>query len=56
MDDEDRRREIKEIYSAFKSKIGDIINRKRLILKAYRSKLEEAKVREIKESLDNMSK
>jgi len=56
MDDKDNTREVKEIYSGFKSKIGDIINKKRLILKTYRSKIEEAKIREIKESLDNISK
>ena len=52
MDDKDK---VKEIYSGFKSKLNDIINRKMLLLKTYRSKIEEAKIKEIKESLDNIS-
>ena len=46
---------IKNIYSDFKSKLSDILGRKKLLLKNYRSKLEEEKIKEVKESLNNQS-
>ena len=56
MDNSENIKRIKEIYSDFKLKLWDIFNRKKVLIKNYRSKLEEAKIKEIKESLDNQSK
>ncbi len=56
MNDNDSIKKIKEIYSDFRLKLGDIFNKKKILLKTYRSKIEEAKIKEVKESLNNLSK
>ena len=43
---------IKEIYANFKIKLDAITSRKKLLLKAYRSKLEEEKIKNLKENLN----
>ena len=53
MTDNDKIQRIKEIYSNFKTKLSDIVNRKKALLKTYRSRIEEVKMKEIKESLNN---
>ncbi len=42
---------ITEIYSDFKNKLSDIKNQKKSLLKIYRTKIEEAKIKELKESI-----
>lgn len=42
---------IKEIYGDFKNKLSDIKNRKKFLLKTYRTKIEEAKIKELRESI-----
>jgi hypothetical protein len=56
MNDKDNIKNIKEIYSDFRLKLGDILNKKKILLKVYRSRIEEAKIKEVKESLNNLSK
>ena len=56
MNDSTEIKKIKEGYYSFKAKLGDIFSRKKALMKNYRSKLEEAKIKEIKESLNNQSK
>jgi hypothetical protein len=56
MDNDGSIKKIKEIYSDFRLKLGDIFNKKKILLKTYRSKIEEAKIKEVKESLNNLSK
>lgn len=54
--DPDRVRKIKEIYADFRTKLEDILSRRKLLLKTYRTKIEEAKIKELRDSLNNSSK
>ena len=56
MNDNDKIQRIKEIYADFKLRLGKIFSSKKALIKNYRSKLEEAKIKEIKESLNNQTK
>jgi hypothetical protein len=51
MNDNDVIDKIKEIYSDFTLKIESLINKEKDILKTYRQKLEEAKIKELKDSI-----
>ena len=42
---------IKEIYSDFTNKLNDTQNRKKSLLKTYRAKVEEAKIKELQKSI-----
>jgi len=44
-------KKIKEIYSNFVLKMENIINKRKEILKTYRQKLEEAKIKEVRDSI-----
>ncbi len=54
MNNNDTIKKINEIYLDFNLKLEDILNRKKVLLKMYRSRLEEEKIKEIKESLKNL--
>ena len=43
---------IKEIYADFKMKLVDFTSRRKLLLKTYRTKIEEAKIKELRDSLN----
>lgn len=47
---------IKEIYADFRRKLGDIVFRKKSLLKKYRTRIEEIKVKEIQDSLNKVPK
>ncbi len=47
---------IKEIYLDFKENLGNIVSRKKSLFKTYRTKIEEAKINELKNSLNNTLK
>lgn len=51
MENDNTKKKINEIYSDFTVKIGNLLNRRKELLKTYRTKLEEAKIKEIKESM-----
>lgn len=42
---------IQEIYTAFTHKVDNLINKRKELLKSYRQKLEEAKIKEVKDSI-----
>jgi hypothetical protein len=56
MSNNDAIKKINEIYLNYNRKLEDILSRKKFLLKTYRSRLEEEKIREIKESIKNVSK
>lgn len=45
------KQKIQEIYSNFIIKIDNLFNRRKELLKLYRQKLEEAKIKEVKDSM-----
>ena len=51
MDDNDTLKKIEEIYSNFILKMEDIINRRKELFKTYRQRLEEAKIKEVRDSI-----
>jgi len=51
MNDKDTIKKIEEIYSNFIQKMENIINRRKDLFKTYRQKLEEAKIKEVKDSI-----
>lgn len=51
MDDNDTIKKIEKIYSNFILKMENIINRRKELLKIYRQKLEEAKIKEVRDSI-----
>ncbi len=53
MNDDPEIQKIKDVYSNFKTKLNDISSRKKALLKNYRLKIEEVKMKEIKESLNS---
>lgn len=48
---DDTIKKIEEIYSNFILKMENIINRRKELLKIYRQKLEEAKIKEVRDSI-----
>ncbi len=42
---------INEIYTNFTNKIGDLLNKRKDLLKTYRQKLEEARIKEVRDSI-----
>lgn len=51
MDEKDIVTKINEIYTDFTDKIGILTNKRKDILKTYRQKLEEAKIKELENSI-----
>ena len=51
MEDKDIIAKINEIYNDFTNKMGVLINKRKILLKTYRQKLEEAKIKELTDSL-----
>jgi|GEM_PF-4013410 len=49
--DKDVKDKITDIYTNFTNKIDDIFNKRKELLKKYRQKLEEAKIKEVKDSI-----
>lgn len=47
---------IKQIYTDFKIKLDSILEKRKLLFRLYRSRLEEEKIKEIKNSINNLPK
>lgn len=51
MEDKDIIAKINEIYTDFTNKMGILVNKRKDLLKTYRQKLEEAKIKEVRDSI-----
>lgn len=51
MEDEDIINKVQEIYTDFTVKIENFLNKRKDLLKTYRQKLEEAKIKEVRDSI-----
>ncbi len=49
-------KKINEIYFNFRLKLEDIFNKKNILIKTYRSRIEEEKIKEVRASLNKLSK